>query len=70
MFVFILNIIIYRCAEGWMEAKPTATAACVVLVCHPKCASCKNAGCLSCTLTKDTHRNAYKAGADACSYLF
>ena len=69
MRVFILNLIIYRCAAGFEEAVPAAEL-CIAVVCPLRCATCTtSAACDSCTATADAHRNVFAAGPNECGYL-
>ena len=68
MFVFILNIIIYRCNAGFGEST-VATAVCAA--CALRCSTCSTVDmCTACTTVTDHHRVAFAAGANACSYLY
>ena len=68
MFVFILNIIIYRCNAGFGEST-VATAVCAA--CALRCSTCSTVDvCTACTTVATPNRVPFAAGANACSYLY
>ena len=68
MRVFILNLIIYRCADGAYEATPVAK---VCTKCRLACATCTATAtaCLSCTATANSNRKTFADDA-TCGYSF
>jgi len=62
MFVFILNIIIYRCKDGYF-----GTTACTA--CKVGCGTCTvDTTCTACD--KDANRVTFTSTATNCLYLF